>query len=110
MKINKLIWRIFPLLLFITGVSLLTISFISTSYLEKIYTQKKILDLNRSTIYLQEKILLNKNEWQLDQLKSAISSFSQLSKIRITLIKENGDVIADTHQNIKYINFFYLKH
>jgi len=104
MKTQTVIWRVFPLILFITACLLFTVSFISTSYLESVYTNKKIAELNRATLYLEEKLLLNKTEIQLDQLKSAISSFSELSKARITLIQENGTVIADTHQPITYMD------
>jgi len=51
MKTQTVIWRVFPLILFITACLLLTVSFVSTSYLESVYTNKKITELNRATLY-----------------------------------------------------------
>ena len=97
MKSHKLIWRVFPAFLIIVSLSLLIISYVSTSYLQGVYTEKIMGELDRSAQYLQEK--LSKTHLNEKELDSTLTSFSILSKHRVTLILPNGKVLTDTHKN-----------
>lgn len=81
--------------LFFTGIVFSI--YLSSIFVEKIYISSSLKNLKDFTEKTIENIKIFKDE----QLYNFLNTLSEINNTRITLIKENGEVIYDTHSDAK---------
>ncbi|HQO23681.1 MAG TPA: HAMP domain-containing protein [Spirochaetota bacterium] len=97
MKRRPYFWSIFPAFVFITFVSGLLIIIFSVQTFEQIYTDfiyEKMIDESK----LVQAVIDRTDSTETVKLDSIITSFASVLSSRITIIGENGTVLADSRE------------
>lgn len=98
-KHKKLFWQIFPATLIIILFSLLAVAWYSSNSTEKFYIEESAADLINRANLVRPTVVDLLEAGKTEELHKFTIESGRASETRITVIAENGSVLADTKEN-----------
>jgi len=98
-KHKKLFWQIFPATLIIILFSLFAVAWFSSNSTEKFYIEESAADLINRANLLRPTVVDLLEACKAEELHKFTIESGRASETRITVIAENGSVLADTKEN-----------
>ena len=96
---KKLLWQIFPPYMLVITLSLVCITWFGTVYIKRIFHRQVAVDLKARSHLIGQLVhddFVNNNT---DKLESRIRELGDTLSCRITLIRRNGRVVADSEED-----------
>ena len=98
-KHKKLFWQIFPATLIIILFSLFAVAWFSSNFTEKFYIEESAADLINRANLVRPTVVDLLEAVKTEELHKFTIESGRASETRITVIAENGSVLADTKEN-----------
>ena len=98
-KHKKLFWQIFPATLIIILFSLFAVAWYSSNSTEKFYIEESAADLINRANLVRPTVVDLLEAGKTEELHKFTIESGRASETRITVIAENGSVLADTKEN-----------
>lgn len=98
-KHKKLFWQIFPATLIIILFSLFAVAWYSSNSTEKFYIEESAADLINRANLVRPTVVDLLEAGKTEELHTFTIESGRASETRITVIAENGSVLADTKEN-----------
>jgi two-component system phosphate regulon sensor histidine kinase PhoR len=100
MAAKRLLWQLLSTYLFIVVLSLITALWYASGIVEKSYLKQKISDLESQAYLFQPQVFFYLKENNYQSLDSLAKKIGKIAGTRITVILPEGEVIADSEEDI----------
>jgi two-component system phosphate regulon sensor histidine kinase PhoR len=100
MKQRRLAWQLYPSYLLLLLLVLLAISWQLSHALQDVLYQRTSADLEARAQLIKEQLRDPLNSAQQGQLKPLVERLGRRSETRVTIIRRDGLVLADSHKNV----------
>ena len=104
MKKQRLLWQLYPTYLFVILIAIITVGWYASSSYKKSYLDQTKMDLISRAEFAKDRFSMldfNSSEEEINQICKRLG---KLTNTRITVIWSNGDIIADSDENILNMN------
>ncbi len=99
LKQKRLFWQIFPATLIIILVSILVVGWYSSYTADSFYIKESTVDLINRANLISSNVVKMLEEQKAEELRQFAVQSGRASETRITVIGEDGTVVADTMEN-----------
>ncbi|NOR23105.1 MAG: PAS domain-containing protein, partial [Desulforhopalus sp.] len=98
-KPKKLVWQIFPANVLTILIAIIAVSWYGTTSLREFYLQETEADLEARANLVSSRVIDYLLDGQIGQLRQYCVKAGRESGTRITVISEDGSVVADSNEN-----------
>jgi len=99
LKQKTLFWQIFPAVLVIILLSIIAVSWYSSRSIDTFYIQESANDLVNRAYLIKARVTELLKEQKVNELRNFAIESGRASETRITVIAQDGTVLADTKEN-----------
>jgi len=98
-KPKKLVWQIFPANILTILIAIIAVSWYGTTSLREFYLQETEADLEARAELIGSRVQEYLSEGMIGKLRAYCVQAGRKSGTRITVVSEDGKVLADSHEN-----------
>ena len=98
-KKRPMLWQLYPALLFIALLSILSVSWYSVRFLNSFYLRQVSRDLEARARLVEDRILPLLTHPNIEKIDEICKSMGRRAKTRITVVGPDGKVYGDSHHD-----------